>query len=124
MALHRTWIRRAASTGLLLLAGLALAQTARPDGTVTTVVAQPVPLIDAVRSKDRETAVKLLQAGTRASVNQRSVDGTTALHWAVYNDDADLAGRLIKAGADVNARNDYGATPLSQAAVTGNVPVI
>ena len=33
---------------------------------------------------------------------------TTPLHWAVYNGNAGPAGR---AGADVNARNDYGAAP-------------
>jgi len=122
MAMHRPLVRRLVAVGVLLMS--TLAQTALADGAVTTVVAQPAPLIDAVRGKDRDQALQLLQGATRASVNQRSVDGTTALHWAVYNDDADLAGRLIKAGADVNARNDYGATPLSQAAVTGNVQVI
>src|SRR6187551_1052465 len=122
MATHRPLIRRVVAIGVLLIS--TLAQTALADGAVTTVVAQPAPLIDAVRGKDRDQTLQLLQGATRASVNQRSVDGTTALHWAVYNDDADLAGRLIKAGADVNARNDYGATPLSQAAVTGNVQVI
>jgi hypothetical protein len=31
----------------------------------------------------------------RADVNAAQVDGMTALHWAVYNDDADTAGRLV-----------------------------
>src|SRR6187402_94274 len=51
-------------------------------------------------------------------------DHTTALHWAVYRNDVAEVTRLIKSGADVNARNDYGATPLSEAAITGNVAVI
>jgi uncharacterized protein len=51
-------------------------------------------------------------------------DGTTPLHWAVYDNDLAQVARLIAAGADVNARNDYGATPLSEAAVVGNVEVI
>jgi uncharacterized protein len=51
-------------------------------------------------------------------------DGTTPLHWAVYNSNADEVRRLIRAGADVNARNDYGATPLAEAAETGNVEII
>ena len=33
------------------------------------------------------------------------MDGTTALHWAVHNDNADLVERLIDAGANVNASN-------------------
>ena len=36
----------------------------------------------------------------------------------------DLVARLIKAGADVNAMNDYGSTPLGEAAVTGDAAVI
>jgi ankyrin repeat protein len=53
-------------------------------------------------------------------VNRTDPDGTTTLHWAVHNDDVELAARLITAGADVNAKNDYGATPMSEAAVAGN----
>ncbi|HXC60559.1 MAG TPA: ankyrin repeat domain-containing protein, partial [Steroidobacteraceae bacterium] len=41
-----------------------------------------------------------------------------------YNGDAVLVERLLAAGADVDARNDYGATPLSQAAVVGDVQII
>jgi len=50
-------------------------------------------------------------------------DGTTALHWAVHNNDKPLVERLLKAGANVNARNDYGATPLAEAAVLAD-PVL
>jgi uncharacterized protein len=94
------------------------------DGAVTQVVAHPAPLVDAVRSRDGATARKLLKDSPRDGVRQLAVDGTSALHWAVYYDDADMVDRLVAAGADVNARNDYGATPLSQAAVVGNVRVI
>lgn len=51
-------------------------------------------------------------------------DGTTPLHWAVHDSNAEEVRRLLKAGADVNARNDYGATPLTEAAETGNVDII
>jgi uncharacterized protein len=51
-------------------------------------------------------------------------DGTTALHWAAHNDDQAEVERLIKAGADVNARNDYGATPLQEAAERGDADMI
>jgi ankyrin repeat protein len=51
-------------------------------------------------------------------------DGTTPLHWAVYNNDVQAVNKLLATGAHVNARNDYGSTPLSEAAVVGNVEVI
>jgi uncharacterized protein len=51
-------------------------------------------------------------------------DGTTALHYAVHDGDLALATRLIKEGADVNARNDYGSTPMQEAAERGDVALI
>ena len=52
------------------------------------------------------------------------VDGATALHWAVYRDDAELLDMLIRAGADVKAANSEGVTPLSMAALFGNAAMI
>ncbi len=79
-------------------------------------------LIEAVESKNHGAAMALVERG--ADVRMREVDGTTALHYAVHNDDADLVKRLIRAGADVSAANDYGATPMSEAAVIADVPVL
>ena len=42
----------------------------------------------------------------------------TALHWAVYNDDAETAGLLVRVRANVNATNRYGVAPLFLAART------
>jgi ankyrin repeat protein len=81
-----------------------------------------VELIDAARRNDAAAVSGELQRG--ADANSRAADGTTALHWAVYNDDADLVARLIEAGADVNAVNKFGSTPLSEAAVVGNAAVV
>jgi uncharacterized protein len=79
-------------------------------------------LLDAARHGDHAAAVGELERG--ADAKEKAPDGTTALHWAVYHDDADLVARLIKAGADVNAANDYGSTPLTEAATAGDTAVI
>src|SRR6187431_2471783 len=54
----------------------------------------------------------------------KSSDGTTALHWAAHNGDADLVKRLLKAGANAKTVNDYGASPMSEAAELGNAEII
>jgi ankyrin repeat protein len=79
-------------------------------------------LIDALKAKHHDAAAQLLATG--ADAHAREPDGTTALHWAVYNDDRELVEKLIKAGADVAASNDYGATPMQVAAVTADPEVL
>jgi len=51
-------------------------------------------------------------------------DGSTPLHWAVYNDDAETAARLIRTGAGVNAANDLGVTPLWIASQNGSTALV
>jgi len=51
-------------------------------------------------------------------------DGTTPLHRAVYNNDVSAVDKLIKSGADVNARNEYGSTPMLEAVSNGNVTIL
>jgi len=101
----------------LLGASVAFAAGAEPvDG--------PAPLVDAAHAGNDAQALELLAAKPGADANQKSSDGTTALHWAVYRNDVGLIDRLLAAGANPNARNDYGSTPLALAAVVGNVEVI
>jgi len=52
------------------------------------------------------------------------VDDTTTLHWEVYRDDLDTADLLIRAGANVKAKNREGITPLWMASLYGNAPMI
>ncbi len=47
-------------------------------------------------------------------------DGTTALHFAVYEDDVEAAGKLVRAGARVDVENRYGQRPLLLACGNGN----
>jgi uncharacterized protein len=96
-----------------ILAFLAVAACALP---LTSHAA--APLLEAARARQTQAGITLLKSGADARV--RSEDGTTALHWAAYNDDETLLVALIKAGADVDARNDYGSTALQEAAERGN----
>jgi ankyrin repeat protein len=75
-----------------------------------------------VRTRDATTALAAIEDGV--DVNAAGPDGTTALHWAVYNDDVQLVQRLIRARARVDARNEFGSTPIAEAANVGNAAVI
>src|ERR1700733_587366 len=75
-------------------------------------------LADAAMRGDKETVTALL--GDRSTVNVPQTDGTTALDWAVRQDDLATADALIKAGADVKAVNRYGVTAINIAAMNGN----
>ena len=109
--------RLLAASTCLLAASIAL-------GAVVEPMERPAPLVEAAHARDDTAAQALLAAKPAPDVNQRSSDGTTALHWAVYHNDVDLVDRLLAAGADPNIKNDYGSTVLSEAAVVGNVVVI
>jgi len=80
------------------------------------------PLADAAQSQDNATIHSLLKQ--KADVNAPQPDGTTALHWAVRQDDLETADLLIRAGANAKAANRFGATPLSLAATNGNAAMI
>ncbi len=80
--------------------------------TVSAASLEP-SLADAVERQDYSQIRSLLDKG--ANVNAPQFDGTTALHWAAYNDDFETAKLLTDAGADVKAQNRYGITPLTPA---------
>src|SRR6184192_2024275 len=71
-------------------------------------------LADAAEKMDRATIRTLVQR--RVDVNAPQPDGMTALHWAAYQDDREIAELLVRAGADVNVANRYGVTLLSHGA--------
>jgi len=66
-------------------------------------------LADAAEKLDRAKIRTLLQQ--RVDVNTPQVDGMTALHWATYQDDLEIAERLVRAGAHVNASGRRGRRP-------------
>ena len=89
------------TTGLALLT-LAVAGAA--------LAAERATVADAAERRDQAVVRTLLKSGV--DVNAAQIDGTTALHWAAYHDDAELAALLLKAGANASAANRYGVPPL------------
>ena len=107
-----TWHR----TGItLLLAGITWNTVAHANTDIESLIA-------ASRAQDSETVQALLLDGV--NVNGQQADGATALHWAAYRDDLNLASLLIKAGADLNKANELGATPLFLAADNGSADMV
>ena len=86
------------------------------------LAAERATLADAAEQRDQAVVRTLLKGG--ADVNATQVDGTTALHWTAYHDDAETAALLVKAGANVNAANRYGVPPLALACTNGNAAVV
>ncbi len=93
--------------GSLLAAGTALAGVSLPQ---------------LVESQNRAEALRMIAAG--ADVNERSADGSTALHWAAHQSDLELVTLLLERGADASVRNDFGMTAIAAAAVEGDYGVI
>jgi ankyrin repeat protein len=79
-------------------------------------------IADAVMRGDK--AALRVQLARKADVNLTQVDGSSALHWAVYRDDLEMADMLIRAGANVDVRNRENITPLFLAALYGNPRMI
>jgi uncharacterized protein len=57
-------------------------------------------------------------------VNQRGVDGSTPLQWAVYEEDVARVRQLLQAGAKVSIANNYGATPMTLAADVAHTEIL
>jgi ankyrin repeat protein len=89
---------------------------------ITLAAAPPVSLPDAAKSMDRPTVQSLLDQ--KADPNTAHPDGTTALHWAAYQDDLETVRLLLKAGANAKAANRFGVTPLSLACTNGSGAVV
>ncbi len=79
-------------------------------------------LTSAAERGDLKTVASLLQ---KFDVNSAGGDGMTALHWAAYRDDREMAQILIQAGANVNGANRLKAvTPLLLASTNGSAAMI
>jgi ankyrin repeat protein len=81
-------------------------------------------IADLVRAGARDDALAQIAAGADVGVPEASGNGTTALHWAVYQHDVELTRALLEAGADPSVRNLFGSTPLMEAAIVGHTALI
>ena len=88
---------------LALVCWFVVIGTATADGT----------LADLVQAEKRDAALGLINSGVNVNVSQG--DGTTPLHWAIYNVDAELAAVLLERGARPDVINNYGSSPLAEA---------
>ena len=98
-------VRRQIGTAVLAVFGFA-------------AVASAQPVAEAARTADWAAVRALVEQG--ADVTAPQGDGTTALHWAGYWDEGDMAALLLDAGADANAMTDLGVTPLWTACENGS----
>lgn len=104
---------RHASPALMLIAACLLAAQA---------FAQVMPpTVNAAKEAEWERLEALVEDG----INPNAIygDGSAALHWASYHDNADAARLLIDSDANVNATTDLGVSPLWLAAENGNLEI-
>jgi ankyrin len=84
----------------------------------TAFAAGETSVADAAKNHDLTGIHALIARHTDVNVPQ--ADGTTALHWAAYWNDVELANQLIAAGAIARTANRLGATPLFLAVQNGS----
>jgi ankyrin repeat protein len=107
-------------TGTLGPAPLAAADVA--PGARATARTTP-PIVEAARDGDAPTVRRLL--AQKANVNEPAGDGMTALHWAAYHGNVELAQLLVRAKASLTATTRLGDnTPLHIAARHGHGAVV
>src|SRR5436305_12123539 len=106
------WCKERASMRVLIALTLCLSASAASNS----------PLADAAMRGDKAALRTLLSQ--KADVNAAQPDGATALQWAAYNDDMEMADLLIAAGANAKAANREGVTALYLAALHPSAPMV
>lgn len=123
----RAWVAGALAVSLALSAGAAGA-VERITVYGGRVIALPLPaepeLVDFIRVGERETALSMIAAGADVNGSTSGGNGTTALHWAAYQQDEELVEALLAAGAEPTVYNILGTSPLMEAAIVGNTAII
>ena len=110
---------------LLLLEDMSLANARNRDGTTPLHIAALLysdrEILRQIRQGDLKDIPRLLEVllSAGADPNIKDKKGNTALHDAVLGSDDEVALLLIQSGADVNASNNEGVTPLCFASGMG-----
>lgn len=109
---------------MLVTIGSAVLSIVLPvNGRAASLTQPDSRLPDAVKRGDKDAVVALLRAHT--PVDSPSGDGSTALHWAAYQDDVALAELLLASHANVSAvTRDNAITPLLIACQNGSASMI
>ena len=89
---------------------------------LSALAATDLRLLDAVKRRDHQAVTALLSA--KVPVDAARPDGATALAWAAYLDDTQIAEKLLGAGAKPNTADEYGETPLTLACANGNATLV
>lgn len=113
ISIVRAWIDQGAKwpEGVKLVAAATVADKDEP--TATTEAPKHDPLFDDIRAGNRRAIANALK--NPASVQLRDEEGNTPLIQAAFYLDAAEVARFIDRGADVNATNNAGLTPLMKA---------
>ena len=110
MQVQRIVINREVFRVVVLVATLTVAATG--------FTAEANRVADAAERNESDVVRALIEEGV--DVKSTQPDGATALHWAAYWDQVQMAQRLITAGAEVDAKNDLAITPLVLACRNGS----
>jgi ankyrin repeat protein len=89
---------------------------------LSALAASDLRLLDAVKRRDPKAVTALLQM--KVDVNAAQPDGATALAWAAYLDETELAEKLLASGAKPNTADEYGETPLTLACANGDAVLV
>ena len=107
---------RGMAIAVRLLAGMCLTVLLSVAGVAA---GDDLGLVKAVKDSDNAALRQLLARG-----NSTPAEREAALSWAARLDDLEAATLLIRAGADVNAANEYGATPLFLVCTNGSERIV